>query len=184
MQYVCKRIYNCSSALTVVHYRYINGTTRIQHNWHMQIQSKSKSFLHVNSQHKSHNSFYYYIQSNHSYLIHSVSVVATLMLHNKSRKIVRNKHIVLHLEKLKDSACAWEYAVTISNQFNMLGTVEDPVKLWNPFSHEIVEASKECTGEPTVKGWLCLRGDTGEYWSHAARLAVNHDQYRGSVMQN
>ncbi|MPC64178.1 Extracellular tyrosine-protein kinase PKDCC [Portunus trituberculatus] len=41
----------------------------------------------------------------------------------------RCDHTVFHLEKLKDLTCAQEYAVTISNRFGVLETIEDPVEL-------------------------------------------------------
>ena len=56
-------------------------------------------------------------------------VVATLKIHAESRKISRCNHNVFHLEKLKDLTCAYEYAVTVSNQFEVLCGFQDPLEL-------------------------------------------------------
>ena len=56
-------------------------------------------------------------------------VVATLKHHVKSRKISRCNHNVFLLEKLKDLSSAHEYAVTVSNRFEVLGALENPVQL-------------------------------------------------------
>ncbi|KAG0712627.1 Sodium/glucose cotransporter 4 [Chionoecetes opilio] len=74
-------------------------------------------------------------------------VVATLKLHVKSRRISRGNHTVFHLEKLKDLTCAHEYAVAVSNRFDVLGALEDPVELWDTFKRETLQAAKECIGE-------------------------------------
>ena len=74
-------------------------------------------------------------------------VVAALKLHVKSRNFPRCDHTVFHLEKLKDLTCAQEYAVTVSNYFGALDTLEDPKELWDTFKRETLEAAKECTEE-------------------------------------
>ena len=53
---------------------------------------------------------------------------------------------MFHLEKLKDLTWAHEFAVTVSNRFEVLGTFEDQVELWDTFKHETLEAAKECVG--------------------------------------
>ena len=58
-----------------------------------------------------------------------------------------NLQDVFHLEKLKDFTCAREYAVTVSNQFGALDTLENPEELWDTFKHEALETAKECIGE-------------------------------------
>ncbi|XP_045121817.1 uncharacterized protein LOC123510602 [Portunus trituberculatus] len=63
-------------------------------------------------------------------------VLVTLKLHVKSRKPPRCDHTVFHLDKLKDLKCAKELAVTVSNRFGMLDTIEDPVELWNTLKCE------------------------------------------------
>ena len=73
--------------------------------------------------------------------------VASLKLHIKSRKPPRYDHTVFHLEKLKDLTCAQEYAVTVSNRFGALDTLEDPKELWDTFKRKTLEAAKECIGE-------------------------------------
>ena len=54
---------------------------------------------------------------------------------------------MFHLEKLEDLTYAQEYAVTVSNWFGVLETLEDPEELWNTFKRETLEAAKECIGE-------------------------------------
>ncbi|KAG0712588.1 Craniofacial development protein 2 [Chionoecetes opilio] len=63
-------------------------------------------------------------------------VVTTLKLHVKSRRISRGNHTVFHLEKLKDLTCAHEYAVAVSNRFDVLGALGDPVEPWDIFKRE------------------------------------------------
>ena len=107
-------------------------------------------------------------------------VVATLKLHVKSRRIPRCNHTVFHLEKLKDLTCAHEYAVTVSNRFEVLDTLEDPVELWDTFKRETLEAARGCIGErPRSRGGFASAEtlDSIEE-SRAARLAGNRDQYR------
>ena len=72
-------------------------------------------------------------------------VVATFKLHVKYIRISRCNHNVFHLEKLKDLTCAHEYAVTVSNQFEVLGALDDPVKLWY---------TSRCKTHKTAKGKL------------------------------
>ena len=66
-------------------------------------------------------------------------VVPSLKLHIKSRKPPRRNHIVFHLEKL--------YAVSVSNRFGVLDTLEEHEELWDTFKRETLEAAKECIGE-------------------------------------
>ena len=52
-------------------------------------------------------------------------------------------HTVFHLEKLKDLTCAQDYAVTVSNRFETLDTLEDPEELWDTLKRETLEAANE-----------------------------------------
>lgn len=45
------------------------------------------------------------------------------------------------IEKLKDQACAQEFAKAVSNWFEILGTVEDPGELWGTFKPEITDGA-------------------------------------------
>ena len=94
-------------------------------------------------------------------------VVATFKLHVKSRKISRCDHNVFHLEKLNDSSCVHEYAVTISDRFEVLDTLEDPMELWDTFKRETLEA-----------GFASAETLDSIEKSRAARLAGSRDQYR------
>ena len=69
-------------------------------------------------------------------LVSTHSSVASLKLHVKSRKPPRCNHTVFYLEKLKDLTCAQEYAVTVSNRFGALDTLEDTEEIWDTFNHE------------------------------------------------
>ena len=87
---------------------------------------------------------------------------------------------MFHLEKLKDLTCGHEYAVTVSNRFEVLNALQNQVELWDTFQHETLEAARGC-----VRWCLRSRGgftsaetlDSIEK-SHTARLAGNQDQYR------
>ena len=70
-------------------------------------------------------------------------VVATFKLHVKSRKISRCDHNVFHPEKLNDSPCAHDYAVTVSNRFEVLDALKDLIELWDTFKRETLEATED-----------------------------------------
>ena len=56
---------------------------------------------------------------------------------------------------MKDSTCAHEYAVTVSNRSEVLDAIEDPVKLWETFKRETLEAAKWCVGwRPRSQGGI------------------------------
>ncbi|KAG0698159.1 Protein spinster [Chionoecetes opilio] len=105
---------------------------------------------------------------------------ATLKLHVKSRRISRGNHTVFHLEKLKDLTCAHEYAVAVSNRFDVLGALGDPVELWDTFKRETLQAVKECIGERprSRRGFVSTETLEKIEESRAARLAGNRDQHR------
>ena len=66
---------------------------------------------------------------------------------------------MFHFEKLKDLSCADEYAVTVSNRFEVLDALEDQVKLWNNFKRETLEAAIGCVGERSrSRGGFALAG--------------------------
>ena len=96
-------------------------------------------------------------------------VVATLKLHVKSRKISRYNHNVFHLEKLKDSTCAHEYAMTVSIRFEVLVALEDLVELWGTVKCQSLKLPKGALGASKVKGWLHFSGDTGQYREESHR---------------
>ena len=102
-------------------------------------------------------------------------LVASLKLHIKSRKPPKCNHTVFHLEKL-DLTCAQEYAVTVSNRFGVLDTLEDPEELWDTFKRETLEAAKECIGERprSRSGFTSVETLESIEESRAARLAGDH----------
>ena len=55
---------------------------------------------------------------------------------------------MFHLEKLKVLTCVHEYAVTVSNQLNVLTTLGDPVKLWESFKRKTLQL-----GTAIRRGW-------------------------------
>ena len=89
--------------------------------------------------------------------------VGTLKLHVKSGKPPRCDHSVFHQEKLKDLACAHGYALTVSNL--SLTTLENTAELWDTFTSETLEATKDCVGSTQGHGvassrkkrWIVLR---------------------------
>ena len=90
-------------------------------------------------------------------------LLATLKLHVNSRKISRSDHNVFHLEKVKDSTCAHEYAVTVLNRFEVLDVLKDLVELWNTFKRETLEAPKGCDKGCPRSRWARFDGDAGQY---------------------
>ena len=91
--------------------------------------------------------------------------------------ISRCDHNVFHFVKLKDSPRAHEYAVTVSNRFEVLDV---PVELWDTFKRETLEVARGCVGgRPRSHGGFPSAGtlDSIEK-SRAAKLAGNQDQYR------
>ena len=79
-----------------------------------------------------------------------------------------------------DLTCTHEYAVTVSNRFEVLDTLEDPEELWDTFKCETLEAAKECIGERprSQSGFTSVKTMENIEESHTARLAGDHDQYR------
>ncbi|KAG0710017.1 hypothetical protein GWK47_023656 [Chionoecetes opilio] len=84
------------------------------------------------------------------------------------------------IEKLKDLTCAHEYAVAVSNRFDVLGALGDPVELWDTFKRETLQAAKECIGERprSRRGFVSTETLEKIEESRAARLAGNQDQHR------
>ncbi|KAG0724748.1 LINE-1 retrotransposable element ORF2 protein [Chionoecetes opilio] len=85
-----------------------------------------------------------------------------------------------HILKLKDLTCAHEYAVAVSNRFDVLGALGDPVELWDTFKRETLQAAKECIGERprSRRGFVSTETLEKIEESRAARLAGNQDQHR------
>ena len=98
----------------------------------------------------------------------------------KSRKLPICNLTVFQLEKLKYLTCAQQYAVTVSNRFEALDTLQDPEKLWDTFKRETLEAVKECIGEHpgSRRGFTSIETLESIKESRAAKLAGDHDQYR------
>ncbi|KAG0728422.1 cAMP-specific 3',5'-cyclic phosphodiesterase 7B [Chionoecetes opilio] len=99
----------------------------------------------------------------------------------------KGNHTVFHLEKLKDLTCAHEYAVAVSNRFDVLGALEDPVELWDTFKRETLQAAKECCDSEVGPGAACHHTPLtstenlqpfGEFITGHSRL---RGQRRGSV---
>ena len=107
-------------------------------------------------------------------------VVAKLRIHVRSKKIPRCNSPRFHLEKLREPACAHEYAVAVSNRFGVLDTLEDPEEMWDAFKRETLKATEECVGErPRSRSGVASEETLRNIEeSRAARLAGNLDQYR------
>ncbi|KAG0717160.1 Procollagen C-endopeptidase enhancer 2 [Chionoecetes opilio] len=71
-------------------------------------------------------------------------------------------------------------AVAVSNRFDVLGALEDPVELWDTFKRETLQAAKECIGERprSRRGFVSTETLEKIEESRAARLAGNQDQHR------
>ena len=107
-------------------------------------------------------------------------VVATLKIHIRPMKIPRCNSPRFHLEKLRDPTCAQEYAVAVSNRFEVLDTLEDPEELWDTFKRETLKATEECVGErPRSRSGVASEETLRTIEeSRAARLAGNLGQHR------
>ena len=107
-------------------------------------------------------------------------VDAILTLDLNSRKISRCDHNVFHLEKLKDLTYVHEYAVTVSNWFEALDALEDPVELWDTFKHETLEIARRCVGgrPRSQDGFASAEGLESIEKRRAASLAGNQNQHR------
>lgn len=57
-------------------------------------------------------------------------------------------------------ACAHKYAVTVSDWFNVLSTLEDCVEMWKTFKHGALEATREWIGECPKPGGDFVSGET------------------------
>ena len=107
-------------------------------------------------------------------------VVATLELRLKSRRISRCHQPVFHLERLRNEEVARQYAVAVSNRFEVLGTLQDPADLWDTFKRETLSAAGDCLGSrPRRRRWGISEEtlNTVEL-SRAARLDGDHVLHR------
>ncbi|KAG0713018.1 X-linked retinitis pigmentosa GTPase regulator-interacting protein 1 [Chionoecetes opilio] len=73
----------------------------------------------------------------------------------------------------------------VSNQFDVLGALGDPVELWDTFKRETLQAAKECIGERprSRRGFVSTETLEKIEESRAARLAGNRDQHRALSRQ-
>ncbi|KAG0728220.1 Prefoldin subunit 5 [Chionoecetes opilio] len=99
-----------------------------------------------------------------------------------SRKI---KFVTEQMEKIQKIASEKSKLreVAVSNQFNVLGALEDPVELWDTFKRETLQAAKECIGERprSRRGFVSTKMLENVEESRAARLDGNQDQHRTIV---
>ena len=101
-------------------------------------------------------------------------VIATLGISFKSRRIPRGRNGgMLHLGKLRDEETANEFARSVSNRFEVLATLEDPVELWDVFKRETLSAAGQCVGQRPRTGRAFISSETLGLIeeSRAARLA-------------
>lgn len=87
---------------------------------------------------------------------------------------------MFHLERLRDPACSQEYALTVSNRFDVFGTLEKLEDLWDTFKHENLQTAKECIGVlPRSTSCFTLVETLGNIERRrAARFGGNWNQYR------
>ena len=107
-------------------------------------------------------------------------VIATLRLHIRSQRRSGCNVPALHLDRLKDLQCAEEFSVAVSNRFEVLGSLEDPVELWDTFKRETLQAAKDCIGERPRSRSGFASEETLECIeeSRTARLSGNRDRHR------
>ena len=107
-------------------------------------------------------------------------VIATLRLHIKSQGLSRGNAPALHLDRLKDLQCAEQFSIAVSNRFEVLGALEDPVELWDTFKRETLLAAKDCIGERprSRSGFASEEALECIEESRTARLAGNRDRHR------
>ncbi|KAG0714123.1 Carbohydrate sulfotransferase 1 [Chionoecetes opilio] len=69
------------------------------------------------------------------------------------------------------------YTVAVSNRFDVLGALEDPLELWDTFKCETLQAAKESIGERlrSRRGFVSTEPLENIEKSRAARLAGNQD---------
>ncbi len=67
--------------------------------------------------------------------------------------------------------------MAVSNRFEVLTALEDPVELWDTFKRETLQAAKECIGErPRLRcGFASVETLEHIEESRAARLAWDRD---------
>ncbi|KAG0721937.1 hypothetical protein GWK47_045438 [Chionoecetes opilio] len=70
--------------------------------------------------------------------------------------------------------------IGVSNRFDVLGALGDPLELWDTFKRETLQAAKECIGERprSRRGFVSMETLEKIEESRAARLAGNRDQHR------
>ena len=107
-------------------------------------------------------------------------VVATLGLRLKTQRVSRCTLPRYNLDALKDETRVQEYAVAVSNRFEVLSGLEDPVELWDAFKRETLSAVEEHVGvQPKSRNGFASPETVETIGrSRAARLAGNRDQYR------
>ena len=107
-------------------------------------------------------------------------VVATLRLHLKTQRITRNAVPRYNLGTLKDATCAHEYAIAVSNQFEILGDLEDPADKWEAFKRGTLKAVEEHVEKLPRSRSGVASPETVEIidMSRTARLAGDRVQYR------
>ncbi|XP_076036536.1 uncharacterized protein LOC143022278 [Oratosquilla oratoria] len=131
-------------------------------------------------------------------------VVATLRLRIKSRRIPRCNLPEFHLEKLRDDVCAQEYAVPISNWFEVHDSLEEPEELGDIFKHGTLNAAEHCVEERPrprsgVASWETLKsiklgravtmaGDLDEHrtqeWQTRALMRIDKERYIRGIVEN
>ncbi|KAG0728634.1 Protein LIAT1 [Chionoecetes opilio] len=91
---------------------------------------------------------------------------------------------ISHL-KIRHPAKLWGDGSSVSNRFDVLGALGDPVELWDTFKRETLQAAKECIGERprSRRGFVSTETLEKIEESRAAGLAGNRDQHRALSRQ-
>lgn len=97
-----------------------------------------------------------------NYIKKYILIVSWFFASDLWRIISRCNHAVFHLKDPKDLSCAYDYAVTVSNRFSVLGTLRT---LWNTLKCKTFQAGNECIGE-----WAQTR--SGFAWRISGRVML------------
>lgn len=54
---------------------------------------------------------------------------------------------MFHVDRLREGELAWRFTEAISGRFAALGSLTDPVLLWDTFKQETLDATQECIGD-------------------------------------
>ena len=110
-------------------------------------------------------------------------VVATLRVHFKTPQRSNDHPRVFHLDRLREGECARGFAEAISDRFAVLGSLTDPVLLWDTFKRETLDAAQDTIGVRPRAVQNSISRETLEATDacRAARLTGDRELHRSHV---